>query len=242
MPAHEPAPTYAAYTDRHDGARFTDWLRARSEPAWTEATRHRFVDALGAGTLEDAVFRHYLVQDYKFVDHLTRLVGHAAAMAPTIDARVRLAEFLSVVGTDETDYFERSFDALDVPRSDREAPELTPTTRAFVDLIGRARSGDYAEALAVVVAAEWVYREWASRAAEKDRPEQFYFAEWIDLHATEEFDAFVGWVRDQLDTVGPELSTRRQERVDDLFRRTVDLEVAFFDAAYADRQSTGGAG
>lgn len=240
MPDESPPDTFAVYAEERTEARFTDWLRERSEPRWSEATRHRFADELGDDTLTDTVFRRYLVQDYQFVDHLTRLISHAAETAPTIDARMQLAEFLTVVGTDENDYFERSFDALDVSRDQRETPELTPTTQAFADLIGRARTGGYAEALAVFVPAEWVYREWATWAAEGHRPERFYLTEWIDLHANEEFNIFVDWLREQLDAVGPELSPRRQERVDDLFQRAVDLEVAFFDAAYDDNQPAGG--
>ena len=60
------------------------------------------------------------------------------------------------------------------------------------------------------------------------------YAEWIDLHAVSSFVEFVAWLRGQLDAVGPELSARREARVRRLFRRTVDLEIAFFDAAYTD--------
>jgi thiaminase/transcriptional activator TenA len=84
----------------------------------------------------------------------------------------------------------------------------------------------------VFVPAEWVYLTWASCAAEGDRPDRFYLDEWIDLHAVEAFEAFVTWLRDQLDAVGPALAPERQERVATLFERTVDLEVRFFDAAY----------
>ena len=217
-----------------DHDRYTEWLRARTGGDWTDATEHRFVHDLGADELDDAVFRRYLVQDYAFVDALTSLFGHAAGYAPTVEARVELADFLGTVGTDEDDYFRRSFDALDVPAADRTDPELRPVTRAFQDLIGRAAGAGYAESLAVLVPAEWVYLEWATAAAEGSRPERFYLDEWIDLHAVPAFREFVGWLRGQLDAVGPDLSARRERRVDRLFRRAAALEVAFFDAAYED--------
>ena len=110
----------------HDGDRYTGWLRDRTGGDWAAATEHRFVHELGADELDDAVFRRYLVQDYAFVDALTSLFGHAAGDAPTVEARVELASFLETVGTDEDDYFRRSFDALDVPEADRTNPELRP--------------------------------------------------------------------------------------------------------------------
>lgn len=45
-------------------------------------------------------------------------------------------------------------------------------------------------------------------------------------------DEDVARLRDQLDRYGPKLSPRRQCRVERLFTPTVELEVAFFDAAY----------
>lgn len=224
--------TYAAYAAAHDDPRFSDWLRARSEPAWTRATRHRFVDELAAGTIDDDVFGRYLVQDYAFVTTLADLVGFAAGQAPTVDATRRLAGFLDTLTDEEDDYFARAFDALAVPDADRHAPEKTATTEAFEDLLVRAaREGGYAESLSALLAVEWVYCTWGVANADSD-VEAFYLAEWIDLHAVDAFESFVAWLRTELDREGPDLSPRREARVARHFRRAVDLEVAFFDAAY----------
>lgn len=226
-----PPDTYEAYADERDDPRFTEWLRARAEPAWTEATEHRFTRELHAGDLDDEVFRRYLVQDYAFVGTLVSLIGHAVGTAPTMAAKSRLVDFLGVLTADENDFFERSLDALGVDGGERDDPALTPTTRAFEDLLERAsREGGYAETLAVLVPAEWVYLEWAT--AGDGRPSQFYLAEWVDLHANEEFVSFVGWLRTELDREGAAASPRRRAQLDRLFRRTVELEVAFFEAAY----------
>jgi thiaminase/transcriptional activator TenA len=224
--------TYAAYADHHDDPRFTDWLRARTEPAWTEATEHRFVEELAAGAVDDDVFRRYLVQDYAFVTTLAGLVGHAAGDAPTVDAKRELAGFLGTLTDEENDYFERSFDALSVPAAERDSPEKTPTTEAFEDLLVRAsREGGYAESLSALLAVEWVYCSWGVAHADA-APDDFYLAEWIDLHAVPAFESFVAWLRTELDREGPTLSPRREAHVARHFRRAVDLEVAFFDAAY----------
>jgi len=215
-----------------DHARFTGWLRERSEPDWTAATDHAFTDRLAAGTLDEDAFAEYLVQDIQFVEALVDVIGYAAGQSHSTDAAVTLAEFLTMVGTDETDYFERSFDALGVPPDERTDPERWAVTTQFEDLLGRAaREGGYAETLSVLVPVEWVYLEWGERAAGGDRPAAFYFDEWIDLHAGEGFRETVAFLREELDAVGPGLSPRRQARVARHFERAVELEVAFFEAA-----------
>ena len=239
--------SYAAYADGREEPRFTDWLRERADPAWTDAVEHPFTRELGAGTLPTDAYADYLIQDYAFVDELVGTFGFAVGEAPGMASKRPLVEFLEVVTDEEDDYFRRSFEALEVPDSRWREPEPTETTRAFLDLLGRAaRQGGYAETLAVLVPAEWVYREWAVAVAETDVEPgadgppsagmelPFYYAEWIDLHAVPSFLAFVDWLRGELDREGPTLSSRRQRRVDRLFRRTVALEFAFFEEAFGD--------
>ena len=205
----------------------------------TAQNARRFAEQC-ADTLDDVVFRRYLLQDYAFVEDLVGVFGHAVGDAPTMAAKARLVDFLGTLTSEENDFFERSFAALDVPESRYQDPTLTEPTAAFRDLLLRAaREGGYAETLAVLVPAEWVYLTWATDddLATADGPDRFYLQEWIDLHAVPEFEAFVGWLRAELDREGAAASERRQARLAELFSRTVDLEVAFFDAAYEGKHS-----
>ncbi|MFD1564539.1 TenA family protein [Haloarchaeobius amylolyticus] len=214
-----------------DEPRFTEWCRARSEPDWTAATEHRFTEELHAGTIDDAVFCRYLVQDYAFLETLVGTFGHALGDAPSMAAKSRLADFLGTLTDDEDDYFERSFDALEVSAAERTDPTLTPVTRALQDLLERAaREGGYAETLAVLVPAEWIYRSWAGMGTEL--PARDYLTEWVTIHDNPAFDEFVAWLRTELDREGAAASNRRQQRLARLFDRTVELEVAFFDTAF----------
>ncbi|MFC3959708.1 TenA family protein [Halovivax cerinus] len=221
------------YDPDRDGP-FSAWLRERSD--WEAATRHRFVEEYVDGDLADDVFERYLVQDYQFLEAGARLTAHAASQAHTMAEMNRLAESLTVLTGGENDYFQRAFDELDVSEAEREAPEIHPTTAAFNDFMLRAATdGAYEESLAVTAAAEWVYRDWCGYVATAETDlDRWYIDEWIEIHDNEEFDAYTGWLIDQLDTYGPRLSPGRQIRVAEIFDRTVDLEAAFFDAAYED--------
>ena len=223
---------FATWSKDKAAPRFTEWLRALSEPAWTEAVEHRFTRELADDTLDNAVFRRYLIQDYSFVDSFVSLIGYAIGRAPSLPDRIRLSQFLASVTSEENTYFQRSFDALGVPEKDRADPELKPPTRGFHEIMKEAsEEGGYEEALAVLVVAEWVYMTWVMAVRDRS-PSSFYFAEWIDLHANDEFRDFVEWLRGQLDRQGPTLSEKRREAIVQLFCRAVRLEKEFFDAAY----------
>jgi thiaminase/transcriptional activator TenA len=213
-------------------ARFSDWLRERAEPDWTAATTHRFTREVIGGSVESAVMVRYLVQDYAFIDGFVALLGAAIHAAPGLPRRLPLARFLGMIASDENTFFSRSFDALGVAEALRDRPPLSAPARGFQALMTEAAaSGRYAEALAVLVVAEWVYLSWALPARET-RTGPFWCTEWVDLHANPDFERFVGWLRGELDREGAALDAAGRARVLDLFRRAAALERAFFDAAY----------
>ena len=220
-------------SDAFDGGeRFSEWLREQSDSAWEEATRHRFVEEMGDDAIDDAVFQRYLVQDYAFPELGARRTALAVSQAPSMEEMERLSQQLSVLTGGENDYFQRAFEELGVPEEEWHDPNLHETTVSFIDFMLRAaHEGNYEETLTTTLAAEWVYLDWATHIEDRG-PERWYLDEWIEIHAIPEFEEYVEWLRDQLDTYGPELSPRRQTRVADLFCRTVDLEVDFFDMAY----------
>jgi thiaminase/transcriptional activator TenA len=215
-----------------DQGLFTDWLRTETGPLWAQATSHAFTTELLEDSLDDAVYRRYLIQDYVFIETLVTVLGHAVAAAPGMPAKKRWAHFLGLITAEENDYFLRSFEALGVPEHECETTSLLPPIQAFATLmLEAARSNRYDEILAVVVAAEWVYLSWAEKAVQP-YPKRFYLREWIELHHNPMFAGIVAWLRTELDNIGPGLSADRQAIVAHRFKELVRLEVAFFDAAY----------
>ena len=93
-----------------------------------------------------------------------------------------------------------------------------------------ADARSYAAAHSVLVVAEWLYLDWASRAPQP-LPRNFVHAEWITLHDNPNFRGFVDFLRTELDRVGP----AHADLCRDFFSRAVALELSFFEAAYAER-------
>src|SRR5437868_12578987 len=83
-----------------------------------------------------------------------------------------------------------------------------------------AETRSYAAALSVLVVAEWLYLDWASRAPQP-LPVNFVHAEWITLHDNPGFRGFVDFLRAELDRIGP----AREDLCRDFFQRAVTLEL-----------------
>jgi thiaminase/transcriptional activator TenA len=210
-------------------------LRAATAGTWDAAVRHRFVEDIWRGAVPVPVLRTYLVQDHQFLDAFVALMGAAVAAADRAGPRIVHARRIGLVAGPENDYFARALDALDVPLTDRTDPELLPPTAGFLELMDSARrSADYARCVAVLLVAEWVYLDWATRPG-ADAPEDLLQREWIDLHRGPDFEGWVGFLRGELDRVAPQLDEPRRAQVEADFRAAAELELAFFDAAYDDR-------
>src|SRR5271168_78707 len=127
---------------------FTETLRATSEPDWSHAVGHRFVEELFAGAVPDAVMARYLIQDHRFLDSFLTLLGAVLTSADTFEAKLRFARFIGMVSGEENTYFLRAFEALGVTEDRRAAdPDTQPTAgfnaAALAAQIARRPQGDH---------------------------------------------------------------------------------------------------
>lgn len=56
---------------------FAEQLRQSCITDWNACVQHRFVQEIFDGSLDDAVLRKYLVQDYQFINRFVALLGAA---------------------------------------------------------------------------------------------------------------------------------------------------------------------
>ncbi|WP_447556340.1 TenA family protein [Vreelandella sp. EE22] len=207
-------------------------LREAAQPHWNACVQHRFVDQLLQGDIDNDVFSRYLVQDFRFCDTFVRLLGAAVCAADDPEARLTHARQLSVLAGSEYRYFIDSFQTLGVPEAHWQAPPLAEPTRAFIALMEKAcHSQDYALILVVLVVAEWLYLEWASRAG-APLPERPEHRDWIVLHNEPAFERWVDFLRDELNRVGQE---RDFETLREPFVEASQIEERFFDMAFDER-------
>lgn len=209
---------------------YVDDLVQANATTWTAAVEHRFVTELFAGTLADERLADYLVQDYQFCDAFVALLGAATLTAPDLATRLPYARQLGAFAGDENDYFTATFDELGVAAQRRTQPALKPVTTQFIDLMREAAEGrSYPQALAVLVVAELLYRDWATTdlpwpLAPKHRG-------WVEVHNNDAYHAWVDWLVEELDRHEPTEQALRDD-VAAVFSRAVQLELDFFESCY----------
>jgi thiaminase/transcriptional activator TenA len=165
-------------------------LAAAAGEAWTAYTRHEFVTRLAAGTLPEAAFRRYLVQDYLFLLHFARAWGLAvyksenlaemrratAVVAATLDVEIGLhVEYCRGWGLTEAQM-----------AAEPEALETVAYTRFVLD---RGLAGDRLDlevALApCIVGYAVIARERMADPA--TRLQGNPYRDWLDMYASAEY-------------------------------------------------------
>jgi thiaminase/transcriptional activator TenA len=208
-------------------AALSERIRAANRDLWDAMQAHRFVAAIEQNCLSAAAFKAYLIYECDFVETAMLIFGHLLVKAPGLTERRWLAGVLQALAVDQIGYFERTFEALGVAQADRErAPPASVI--AFRDgMLSVAREGSYLDGVAIMLAAEWMYATWCSRAARRAISDPI-LKQWVDLHAEPAFLAQAEWLRRQIDAAAPSEEAALGQR----FRRALELEIAFHSAPF----------
>lgn len=207
-------------------------LKQDAAADWDAYVRHDFVRRLGDGTLPQASFRHYLVQDYLFLIEFARAYAIGVYKAPTIADMRKAANGVQAI-LDETTLHLRLCAEWGL---DAAAVEATPESRAtvaytrFVQEAGlRGDMLDLVVALSpcVVGYAEIGVELLATGKGLSDGGNPY--AAWIREYAGE---AYQGIARDSLDQLerlaGDGLTATRYAALLKIFRHAVRLEADFW--------------
>ncbi len=221
------------------GNRVFTTLKATCPEDWEAYVRHDFVRALGAGSLPEACFRHYLGQDYIFLIHFARAYALAAfksdeladmrAAAATLDALLNGELALHVKYCAGWGLSEAEMAALP------EAEANLAYTRFVLDT---GMAGDLLDLLVALSPCVMGYAEigaWLAADAATDRTSKNPYRDWIEMYAGAEYQALARATLDQLDRVaarrlGADFSAApRWAQLAQTFRTATRLEIGFWD-------------
>jgi thiaminase/transcriptional activator TenA len=179
-----------------------DRLVAACGAIWHAYTQHEFVLRVADGTLSEAAFRHYLIQDYLFLLHFSRAWGLAIYKSDTL-AEMRRAQSL-VAATLDTEiglHIEYCFGwGIDVAAMAKtpEALETVAYTRFVLDrgLAGDRLDLEVALAPCIVGYAEIAAARMADPATKlAGNP----YKSWLDMYAGSEYQTLADEAKAALD-------------------------------------------
>ena len=209
---------------------------------WSAYVDHAFVRGLGDGSLPEAAFRNYLVQDYLFLIQFARAHALAAYKSRRLDdmqaARAGLGAIL-----DEMKLHLRVCERWGLSAADVEATEEQQATVAYTRFVlDVGMSGDLLDLQVALIPCTLGYAEIGRRLAPEgldaiaaDHP----YRDWIAEYSGEAFQQAGAAAHAWLEDLGTRYaSDNRFPELVAIFRQAARLEAAFWqqglDAAHPD--------
>lgn len=209
-----------------------DRLRAGCAEDWRSYVAHDFVAQLAHGTLPEAAFRHYLIQDYLFLIHFARAYALAVYKSDTLDDMRSSAAGMSAILDVEmglhVEYCRRwGLDEAAMAAAP-EAPECVAYTRYVLE---RGAAGDILDLHAALAPCIVGYGEIGRRLAEDPatvlggNP----YRDWIEMYAGDEYqDVAAGEVALLDRLMARRGGAGRFDSLQQTFRTATRLEAGFW--------------
>ena len=220
---------------------FFERLKAEASAEWRAYTEHPFTDGMAAGSLHEAAFRHYLVQDYLFLIEFARAYALSVYKSPTLADMREGAAGLSAILDVEMDLHVKLCSGWGLsPATLEQAPaaaEMLAYTRYVLDAGMRRDLLALKVALAPCVIG---YAEIATRLAA--RPDACAatnrYRVWIAEYAGAPYQEVAARARAHLDRLADLYATPvREAELVAIFKEAARLETDFWQMAWLTGQS-----
>jgi thiaminase/transcriptional activator TenA len=203
-------------------------LRAACATEWRAYVGHAFVRGLGDGTLPEASFRRYLVQDYLFLIHFARAYALAAYKATAlVDIREAAAMVSAIVDTEMRLHVELCSRWRLSEREMAAVPEAPPTLAYTRFVLDAGHAGDLLDLHVALAPCVVGYAEVAAGLAPAARGNPY--REWIESYAGAEYREVARAAVARLDRLSAERGGEpRFPALAETFRTATRLEAEFW--------------
>ncbi|WOI57794.1 TenA family protein [Palleronia sp. LCG004] len=210
--------------------RLSDRCLRENRDRFDRMVDHRFVRDIEADRLPPEVFDRYLLIEGAFVATAISIFAFATIKAQDIEDRRKSIAVQEALANEQIPYFEqvllrRGIAADPAVTAD---PRVVAFDRGMHDI---AAGGTFAEIVAAMFGAEWMYMTWCRRAGAHPNGDPDIRA-WVDLHTEPGFVDGAHWLRSRLDIAGTGMDEDEAAACSRIFGMVQDLEYAFHDAAY----------
>jgi thiaminase/transcriptional activator TenA len=218
---------------------FFDRLRAAGAAEWSRYAEHPFTNAMGDGTLAEAAFRHYLVQDYLFLIEFARAYALAVYKAPTLDDMREGAAGLSAILDVEMKLHVELCRGWGLASEDLERALPEPETLAYTRyVLDAGMRGDLLSLKVALAPCVIGYAEIAARLARMPKASDTAnpYRVWIEEYAGAPYAKVAAAARAHLDRLAARyLTPAREAELNAIFREAVRLEADFWEMGWRKR-------
>jgi thiaminase/transcriptional activator TenA len=218
---------------------FFERLKTEASAEWRAYTEHPFTAGLADGTLPEAAFRHYLVQDYLFLIEFARTYALAVYKSPQLSDMREAASGLSAILDVEMNLHVKLCAGWGLSPDDLEqAPPASETLAYTRYVLDAGMRGDLLTLRVALAPCVIGYAEIAARLAA--RPEACAatnpYRVWIEEYAGAPYQKVAAQARGHLERLASLYVTpAREAELVAIFREATRLETDFWEMGWRAR-------
>ena len=210
---------------------FTERARLLADPYWQGSFEHPFVTGLQSGELAAENFRYYLLQDWYYLEHFSKLYDLIGQKTQDKEVKVLMAENSRNLAAGELFVRETFFDELQITQGEIDQTPVAQTAYHYVShLYRQLLEGGVAVACAGMLPCPWLYQEIGEKMIRQGSPNPLY-QRWIATYATAEGARHLQRERQIVDRLYEAADKKQQAQMLQAFYISSQLEYQFWEMA-----------
>ncbi|MBS4208715.1 thiaminase II [Bacillus sp. FJAT-50079] len=215
---------------------FCEEVRKECNDIWEASFQHPFIQSLAEGTLPEAVFKHYVLQDSYYLKHFAKVHALAAVQAKDLRTVQRFAQHADGTCGAEIALHEGFFELLGITEGELAAFKPAPTAYAYTSHLYRAAlEGDLAYTLSALLPCYWLYYEIGERLKDT-KPNHPIYDKWIATYSSDWFEKSTREQIDRLNDLTKNLPAERINELKDQFIMSSHYELQFWEMAWSQQE------
>ncbi|MFC4558290.1 thiaminase II [Virgibacillus kekensis] len=213
---------------------FTQTLREENQDIFHAIFDHPFVDGIGKGEVPAESIKHYIKADFEYLNAFMRVYGIALAKSQNRDDINFFHEKIQFILNSEIHPHHNFCDYVGVDYEGLQGYPLPPSADHYIKhMMHHAQTGGLGEILSALLPCPWTYLEIGRELMSTFNPTSDHpFYPWISFYADERTAATTLEMRERLDAIAADSSKHEQLKMKDAFRKSCQLELAFWEMAY----------
>ncbi len=211
---------------------FSQHLWQSIERIFSQILAHPFLVGLTDGTLDEAAFRFYVIQDALYLRDFARGLALLGAKAPEDEWLMLFCEHAKTAIAVERALHESFFRDWGLTDEQVYATPMAPTNLLYTSYLLRvAYERPFHEGIGAFLPCYWIYLEVGKALEQKGSPHPLY-QRWIDTYTSSEYEQVVRQVIAIADAIAEGLTEPQREAMRQHFILTSKMEWLFWDMGY----------
>ena len=213
----------------------TKRLLACTEALWDAYLEHPFVRGLADGSLDEAKFRYYMVQDYVYLIDYAKVFALGVAKARDMDTMRLFASYVSQILDGEMDIHKGYMKRLGIALKDAESAKPALDNLSYTSYMLRvAYDEGPAEIVAAILSCALSYEHIARRMLEQnpDADKHPFYGEWVQGYANDGYRAANEELIALTERLTADCTEAQRRHLEEIFRICSEYEMRFWDMAW----------